>query len=358
MYDTHLGASITSIIAAMPPSLHTLLGTVEIPSDDGLALAHAIEDCTAVGASDGSVINQFDTLYGGSAATLQQQYSDNGAFSCFSPSPHSSQLCSLTTELYGFITATLLTHILCIAHGLSDGIVTVYIDNREAGKRGTADDMYINIGDYLRADHDISRLLQQLITASPVTIDYVWVKSHQDELPTGEIIHGPFLRPVQLNQYVDTLASHGRNAARDCLVPKPVFSTTVFQIYSKAGVAIDDWGHYLVNVVNGRTMREYYLERRGWTSTELGTVDWEAITLMLNATPHTKRMKILQLQHGWQNTGHQKLQFLEATDETVTEEMKRDNDVYCPFNCGDHEGRLHYMQCTQDIMKKKRQQLR
>ena len=91
----------------------------------------------------------------------------------------------------------------------------------EAGKRGTADDEYINIG-----DHDISRLLQQLIIASPVTIDYVWVKSHQDELPTGELFHGPlFLRP--------------------------------FQMYSKAGIAINDWGHYLVNVINGAKLREY-----------------------------------------------------------------------------------------------------
>jgi hypothetical protein len=262
---THLGASISSILAALPPSLHSLLGTVAIPSDEGLALAHAIEDGTAVGASDGSVINTFDKLYyGGSAATIQQPHSDTDAFSCYSPSPHSSQLCSLTTELYGFITATILIYIICIAHGLGDGIVTIYIDNREARKRGTAKDDYINVGDYLRADHDISLLLQQLIIASPVTIDYTWVKSHQDELPTGELIHGPFLRPVQLNQYVDTLAGQGRDEANDIIQPKPVFSTTVLQIYSTAGVAIDDWGHYLVNVINGATMRDYYLTRHSF----------------------------------------------------------------------------------------------
>ena len=81
---THLGASISSILAALPPSLHSLLGTVAIPSDEGLALAHAIEDGTAVGASDGSVINTFDKLYGGSAATIQQPHSDTDAFSCYS----------------------------------------------------------------------------------------------------------------------------------------------------------------------------------------------------------------------------------------------------------------------------------
>lgn len=52
-------------------------------------------------------------------------------------------------------------------------------------------------------------------------------------------------------------------------------------------------------------------------------IDWEAISLLLNATPHTKQMKILQLpQHRWQNTGNQKLKFLEATREMITEDMK------------------------------------
>ena len=124
-----------------------------------------------------------------------------------------------------------MTHIICIAHGLGDGIVTVYIDNREAGKRGTATEDYINIGDYLRADHDISLLLQHLINASPVTIDYAWVKSHQDELPTGELIHGPFLRPVQLNQYVDTLAGKGRDDAKIASFPSQ-FSLQPFYKYT------------------------------------------------------------------------------------------------------------------------------
>jgi hypothetical protein len=113
-----------------------------------------------------------------------------------------------------------------------------------------------------------------------------------------------------------------------------------FRLLAQIFFVIDDFGHLpRVNVINGGKIREYYeyLDRQGWTNNDLGVIDWEAISLLLNATPHTKRMKILQLQHRWQNTGHQKLQFLEATGETITEELKKDHDVCCAFNWGEQE---------------------
>jgi hypothetical protein len=108
-------------------------------------------------------------------------------------------------------------------------------------------------------------------------------------------------------------------------------------------------------------MRAYYLERRGWSNEHLGLIDWEGIALFLNATNHTRRMKVLQFQHGWQNTGYQKLQFLlsaETEDAPVTEAMKESEDVYCPFKCGSIETRMHYMTCSTPNMSQQRRQLR
>lgn len=73
-------------------------------------------------------------------------------------------------------------------------------------------------------------------------------------------------------------------------------------------------------------------------------------------------MKILQLvQHGWQNTGSQKLTFLLSSlqGETPDEAEKNDKEVYCPFACTAVEERLHYMTCKSTIMMStKRLQLR
>ena len=267
---------------------------------------------------------------------------------------------STTTELFAFITAVILVHLVTIVHSITSGSITIYIDNQEAGKAGSSDLDLINIHDYLIADYDLAVLLRQLITTSPATIEYVWVRSHQDELPTGEIIHGPFFRHVQLNQEVDALAAIGRNSAEHTIVKRPVFSSTGLQLYTPDGTTITDLGQYLLETTNGDTMKLYYRERRGWTNQHLRCIDWEAISLFLNKQRHTKRMKILQLQHGWQNTGSQKLTFLLSSlqGEAPTEATKTDKEVYCPFDCHTVEDRLHYMTCSSTIMTNKRRQLR
>jgi hypothetical protein len=361
LYTFGKGQPLQYIVQHLPTTLQSLLGTIIYPLDEGRALAQQIRDGVALGASDGSVIDKYDELYGGYAATIQQDMTAMNEFTQYAPSPHATQLSSTTTEIFGFLAATILIHVLCISHDITTGACTIYIDNREAGKAGTDDLELLNISDYLAPNYDITALLRQLITHTHVEINCEWVKSHQDELPTGERIHGPFLREVQLNQHVDELAAQGRNIAKHTITKRPVFSTTGLQLYTKSGMAIDNWGAYLVAVKNGDELKHYYLDRRGWTHTHVSQIDWEAIELCLKATPHTKRMKVLQFQHGWQNTGYQKLQFLQSAlkqDEVLTEEMKLNNDVYCPFGCGEVETRMHYMNCQHEGLKAKRREFR
>jgi hypothetical protein len=267
---------------------------------------------------------------------------------------------STTTELFGYIAAVVMIHVLIIAHDITDGSIKIYIDNLEAGKKGEDDPWLLYTGDYLQPDYDLTVLLRALITLSPVKITAQWVASHQDELPNGESIHGPFLRNVQLNQTVDILAAAGRNQGANRVTHKHVFSTTQLQLYSPTGIAITHLGRYLLDTHNGSILRDYYYARRGWSHYHLQLVDWESISLYLNKQPNLRRLKVLQLQHGWQNTGSQKLQFLLSADKThdLDEETKRDNNVYCPFNCGNTEERLHYMHCPAPIMANKRKNLR
>ena len=360
IYDTHKHASLQDIVQRLPTSMIQLLGTVTYPLDNGAAIASHIINGTAKSASDGSVIHTFTQLYGGYAATLQPEHDDTHAFTQYAPCPHSSNLSSTTTEIYGYIAAVILLHVVCISHGITEGACTIYIDNQTAGKRGEEDLYLQNIGDFLISDYDISALLRQMKKALRPSMTYQWVNSHQDELPTGEPIHGPFLRPVQMNRMVDVLAATGRNQAALGIVNKPIYSTTGLQLYAHNGMAIDDFGQHLVETHNGTELHRYYLERRGWTTAHLATIDWEALSLFLTATPHTRRMKIAQLQHGWQNTGYQKLQFLRSKlqgDEPDHATMS-DHEVYCPHSCGQIEHRLHYMRCTNNAMQDKRTKLR
>ena len=72
LYVNGRGQSLQYIVNHLPDNLKALLGTVHYPLDDGRALAQQIRDGVALGASDGSVIDNFNELYGGYAATLQQ----------------------------------------------------------------------------------------------------------------------------------------------------------------------------------------------------------------------------------------------------------------------------------------------
>ena len=150
------------------------------PDDNGAKLAqHITNDTALAGATDGSLIQTFDSLYGGHAATIQQEHSDKQAFTILAPTPHSTNMSSTTTELFAFISAALLlVHLVSIAQSITCGFIIIYIDNQEAEKTGNNDLTLINISNYLSTDYDLSVILRQLITASPVTIKYTWVKSH------------------------------------------------------------------------------------------------------------------------------------------------------------------------------------
>ena len=177
LYMNQNTTNLDLIISRLPPDLRLLLGTYNCPQDQGRSLAAAIAAGTALGASDGSVIHTYNDLYGGYASTIQMEMSNEHAFSQYAPSPHSTGLSSTTTEIYGFIAATILIHVICIAHNVTTGSVTIYIDNQEAGKKGRDEPVLININDYLAPDYDITMLLRQLIQLARPQIHYEWVKS-------------------------------------------------------------------------------------------------------------------------------------------------------------------------------------
>jgi hypothetical protein len=360
LYTTCTGRSLEYIVSKLPASLRDILGTIDYPLDNGQAIINHVRSHTALGATDGSIINTYDSLSGGHAATIQQQYSDSFNFTSFAPSPQSTTMSSTTTELFAYISAVVMIHALIIAHDVKEGSIKLYIDNQEAGKKGEDDPWLLNTGDYLQPDYDITVLLRALIKLSPVQITAEWVASHQDELPNGQHIYGPFPRNVQLNQTVDTLAADGRNQGAHNITYRHVYSTTMLHLYSPNGTAITHLGKYLLETHNGNILRDYYYTRRGWAHYHLQLIDWEAISLYLDKQNNLRRIKVLQLQHGWQNTGSQKLQFLVSADKNhdLDEDTKRDNNVYCPFNCGHTEERLHYMHCPVPIMATKRQSLR
>ena len=160
MHCSQQGTQLESLVWSLPSSLGLFLGTVIYPDDNGAKLAQHIAYDTALGATDGSLIQTSDSLYGGHAATIQQEHSDEQAFTILAPTPHSTNMSSTTTELFAFISAALLlVHLVSIAQSITCGFIIIYIDNQEAEKTGNNDLTLINISNYLSTDYDLSVIL-------------------------------------------------------------------------------------------------------------------------------------------------------------------------------------------------------
>ena len=356
--------SLASIMQRFPTELHPIVGQVTIPPDDGLTICHGILDGTCVGASDGSLLKGFKETEGGFAYTLNNYYHDDNKVYGFGPNPKSDDMSSQTSEHYGLLGLLCVLHAICIKYKLQAnecfGKVDLYIDNKNVVARGNNPAPTVNLSDFLLPDYDLWALTSNLIDALPISIECIWIKSHQDVNEYSEKIFGPFSRPVQLNIQADELANRGLQAALKEQITKPVFSTTVMGLYEYDGHEISDLRRYLLRTINGTALMDYYRSKRGWHSRVFTTIDWEALDLLLKAKRPIENNRLIQLIHNWQNTGYQKGQFRDSKlDQDAYEPTTAEkNDHLCPSGCGLSEGSLHYMTCEADTMVSHREKAR
>lgn len=340
----------------LPATLGDILGTMTTPDDNGKSISTAILEGYCIGASDGSLVSEYQRSYGGHAFSLHHFDTDEDCIIGRAPTPTTDTMSSLTTEQYGALGVVLLLHMVCIIHKItaSDHVVDIYLDNEEVTKRGGQSEKPMNVSSYLAADFDVWQLIVDLIQALPISARLRWVKGHQDLNNKGETIHGPFTRPAQLNIKMDAFAEEGRRQGNNSVIHTPTWSTTVAQLYTQNGMATTNIRKFITESTNGEALLEYYLERRDWTSDIVRTIDWEAMSAFLSRQSAHQRNKLTQMMHNWQNTGYQKLQFIPDTDGVDKDESIAD----CPIGCGIMEYALHYLHCGETSMVNYRRQAR
>ena len=351
--------SMLQLLTAYPDSMRSIMGEIQLPRDNGKYLLSLLRDGKCLGASDGSFKETFSTREGGYGYTLSSTDGDNqNDLKGWAAAPTTSNMSSTTTEQYGYIAIILSLHLLTAAQGVTEGTIQqtmyVYIDNEEVVRRANTPPPVLNVTEFTAHDSDLWHLAKELCSKLPFRVQCQWIKGHQDELPSGEKIHGPFQRPIQLNIAMDGCASEGRMLGASRLIPRPLFSTTVMQITNEAGLAVDDIRQYLLHQLRGQDILEYYRKRRGWKKKQCEHIDWEAIHRRLQKAQPTRRIRILQLMHGWQHVGRQKAQFAEngAGTNAIRNNNMEDPETpigQCPC-CDQVESQLHYLWCTNKDM--------
>jgi hypothetical protein len=105
-------------------------------------------------------------------------------------SPDSDRMSSSPTEHYGAIAVLLVLIVLFHHHGVSLRFwprTTLLIDNKEVVNRGDIlCPSFMNVAQYLTHDFDIWMVLADLQKRLNITIDFEWIKSHQDNADNEE----------------------------------------------------------------------------------------------------------------------------------------------------------------------------
>jgi hypothetical protein len=336
--------SLSDIVAHMPSVWRQALGQIQLPSDDGRELAERLRSGQTIDAwSDGSVCNGV----GAHAYTLRSYCTGcDEAISGSATTPgHPDTISSLRAEHYGALATLLVLLALEWKYSIeATGYITLHIDNLEVVNRtkfGVCDTMAAD--KYASTDFDVWQETHHLAQRLKTTVCAKWVKGHQDQFlqdVQGGI--GPMPLEAHYNIMVDGLAEAQR---KNSMITLPVLPMTT----DRASLIIDNTlittkfdTHIRMALTEG-PLKAYIKKKTGWTEDVFNLVDWEAFNTYMGRLSASKRAKIIKLQHDWQNTGHQKGQFLRSAGDHDSAAIQEQ----CPMGCGNTETALHYLICPQ-----------
>ena len=261
--------TVSEIINAFPTSLREIIGHIRLPGDHGAHLAQTLRYGKLVGASDGSLLTHNQQQIGGHSYSLQAWETDKNNITGYAVTPHSPQMSSTTTELYGLLGAVLSVFLITSGHNITSSKcpITIYADNEQAINKAKQLQPPLNISETDADDYDIWRLMIDIQQHIPIKLHFQWTKGHQNE-HNGKLIYGPFPRDVQLNIKMDELAKRGahESKARGKSLRRPVYSTTILSFYDKNNQLIQNIRKYITYNLNAPQMIQYMEKKFGWDS--------------------------------------------------------------------------------------------
>ncbi len=161
-------------------------------TDDGIALAQALQDGTAIAVSDGS----YKDNYGTAAWTLQGS-DEEGAIEGVNIAPgHPKDQSSYRSEiagLYGIIAAI---KCVCTYHQVTQGSIEVGCDGEQALYNVFDPDRYVTVKN---PDYDLIISCRRLLATVPINWKYRHIDGHQD----NHMAYDDLDRWAQLNVDMD-----------------------------------------------------------------------------------------------------------------------------------------------------------
>lgn len=307
-----------------------LLGKLELPEDEGEELYESMERGEMIIASDGSVREH--GTFGYIISNKNRTSTIRGSGKMATPM---GALTSQRAEYMGAMAITTIAKALWITWGngtQSKKRIPVYIDNKGVVDRLTEGPVRKGIRHHLKSDTDIHQEILRI--KDGLQIDWQWVKGHQDD--TEEELS----TEAQMNIEADEMAGKGGTlqSMKDDMFP------TQNVVVTMAGRTISntDMRDEIVEGRHGKALKEYMIQKEGWTENTYQLIDWELYQMYTSKKSIHTLTNTVKMMHGWQHVGKQKMQFNANTKE-----------AQCLY-CGRTEDQHHYLTCTDAEWKQKR----
>ena len=332
-------STLRDIIDHLPTAYRNILGDITLPTDDGTALAQAIEDGNLTIYSDGTVLEGC----GAHAYTLRTEndHDDEAATGSAPTSGDPETISSLCTEHFGYFAGVLVVWAVVKKYNITSGHVNGAVDNMAVVQRmNEGIDPEVGHKKHLATDYDVWKETEQVLSSLPITTALRHVKGHQDDLHKKGF-SGPLERDAYWNVQMDATAAKAR-------LQTPTRSDTIFRT-TKATMICD--GHPVQTKVGSKIrsklldapLREYIIEKEAWTPATFDMVDWAAFKHCMGKLTIHKRVNVAKYVFDWQNTGRQKQKFEES--KARGEDRRPETVNVCPLGCGCQETSQHYLRC-------------
>jgi hypothetical protein len=293
-------------------------------TDNGLAMANAIKNGTAIAVSDGSYKNGR-----GTAAFILEisEFDKTGRIVGVNSIPGEKEdQTSYRSEIGGVSGVVETVGIVCELHGITSGAVQVGLDGDQAMKEifGTWP-LHPS-----QADYDLLKDLRAKIKKSPLDWSGIWIEGHQDDHRQFEDLD----RRSQLNVECDGLAKVYWNACTtsETWSPNRGFADEGWSVWIEGKKLTKVDKHALYEYVFSNKTKAYWSRKHHITAEMITKINWDACQKSLNKLPFGKRRWLLKHATGFCGVG--KMEKIRGN---------QDHDE-CP-RCGQFEDTPHVVRC-------------
>ena len=331
--------TLRELFDQLPTMYQQILGDIQFPDDDGLALSKAIAAGNLTIYSDGTVLNGC----GAHAFTLRTESDhDNEAVTGSAPTNGDPDtISSLRPEHFGFLAGVLVTWVVVKKYQISQGHIHAAVDNMAVVQRmNDGIDPEVGHKQHLATDYDVWKETEQILQSMPITASLRHVKGHQDDLHKKGV-SGPLGRDAFWNVRMDALAETAR-----LQTPAPidsVFTTTKAVFFCDSHAITTKVAAKIRSKYLDAPLAEYIIAKEEWTQETFRLVDWGAFQHCMGKLTIHKRINVAKYVFNWQNTGRQKQHFENSA--ANVEDRKPEAVNECPLGCGCTEDSQHYLQC-------------